>query len=158
MTGSDSGRSDAGVLKRDAMGRVRTSVRQREALLDEFERSGLSGPKFAQIAGVCYQTFAGWMQRRRRVRGDYDSSAGVALSAQRDGGAPMIRWVEAAVETDAGSGGGSDGSMTKEQPPAAHPVRVVLAGGVSVELSHAGQVPLVAELLRELNIHCARSC
>ena len=40
MTDMDSGRPDDGILKRDARGRVRTSVRQREAILDEFERSG----------------------------------------------------------------------------------------------------------------------
>ena len=30
------------VLKTDVLGRVKTSTRQREAMLDEFERSGLS--------------------------------------------------------------------------------------------------------------------
>ena len=35
------------VLKTDVLGRVKTGARQREAILDEFERSGLSGTKFA---------------------------------------------------------------------------------------------------------------
>jgi hypothetical protein len=38
----------------DARGRVRVPVERREALLDEFERSGLSGVKFAQMAGLKY--------------------------------------------------------------------------------------------------------
>lgn len=35
------------VLKTDVLGRVKTGTQQREAMLDEFERSGLSGTKFA---------------------------------------------------------------------------------------------------------------
>ena len=33
---------------------------RREELLLEFERSGLPATKFAQLAGVRYQTFATW--------------------------------------------------------------------------------------------------
>lgn len=57
------------VLKTDVLGRVKTGARQREAMLDEFERSGLSGTKFAAVAGVNYQTFASWVQKRRTLRG-----------------------------------------------------------------------------------------
>jgi hypothetical protein len=39
---------------------------RREALLDEFERSGMTGQVFAQWAGVNYTTFANWRQKRRR--------------------------------------------------------------------------------------------
>ena len=46
------------LLKQDVRGRVRTPRKRREALLDEFERSGLSGPKFAALVGVKYQTLA----------------------------------------------------------------------------------------------------
>jgi hypothetical protein len=95
MTDSDSGKAGTKILKRDAVGRVRTSVRQREALMDAYERSGLSGPKFAKVSGVCYQTFACWMQKRRRARGDYASSAVLAPSAQAGGGRSLIRRVEA---------------------------------------------------------------
>ena len=35
------------ILKTDDLGRVRTPLAMREALLDAFERSGLSGMKFA---------------------------------------------------------------------------------------------------------------
>ncbi len=57
------------MLKTDVLGRVKTSVRQREAMLDEFERSGLSGTKFAAVVGVKYQTFASWVQKRRKATG-----------------------------------------------------------------------------------------
>ena len=57
------------ILKTDLMGRVRTPKARREALLEEFERSGVSGTKFAALVGVNYQTFASWVQQRRKERG-----------------------------------------------------------------------------------------
>jgi hypothetical protein len=45
------------VLKIDAAGRVWTPRAQRDAALDEFERSGLSATKFAAHIGVKYPTF-----------------------------------------------------------------------------------------------------
>ena len=57
------------VLKQDVLGRVKTPKARREQLLDEFERSGLPGLKFAELAGIKYQTFATWAQKRRRQRG-----------------------------------------------------------------------------------------
>jgi hypothetical protein len=59
------------ILKRDVLGRVTISKERREALLDEFERSGLKGLPFARLVGVNYQSFASWIQKRRRERGDY---------------------------------------------------------------------------------------
>jgi len=46
------------ILKTDGLGRVRTPLAQREALLDAFERSGLSGMKFAALHGVKYPSSA----------------------------------------------------------------------------------------------------
>jgi len=54
------------ILKTDGLGRVRTPAAQREALLDAFERSGLSGMKFAALHGVKYPSFANWVQQRKR--------------------------------------------------------------------------------------------
>jgi len=54
------------VLKTDVLGRVRTPLQRRHSLLEEFERSGLSGAKFAALAGIKYSTFANWLQKRRR--------------------------------------------------------------------------------------------
>ncbi|MGO8678709.1 MAG: hypothetical protein ACLQVX_22930 [Limisphaerales bacterium] len=63
--------TDAGetILKTDSKGRVHTPPGRRESLLDEFERGGLSGCKFAELAGIKYQTFASWAARRRKQRG-----------------------------------------------------------------------------------------
>lgn len=57
------------VLKTDTLGRVRTSRARREEIVDEFEKSGLSGQAFAALAGIKYQTFATWVQKRRRAGG-----------------------------------------------------------------------------------------
>ena len=46
------------ILKTDVLGRVKAPAARREQLLDEFERSGLTGLKFAELAGIKYQTFA----------------------------------------------------------------------------------------------------
>jgi hypothetical protein len=40
-------------------GRVRISKEQRRKILAQFERSGLSGARFAKMAGIRYSTFAG---------------------------------------------------------------------------------------------------
>ena len=47
-----------GVIKTDVLGRIKTSPERRKTLLEEFERSGLSGKKFAALTGIKYQTFA----------------------------------------------------------------------------------------------------
>src|SRR6478672_13260644 len=56
------------ILKQDQRGRIRTPLARREALLDEYERSSLSGVKFAAAVGVKYATFANWVQKRRKHR------------------------------------------------------------------------------------------
>jgi len=56
------------VLKQDARGRVWTPPEQREAVLDEFEKSGLPAVQFATHLGVKYPTFASWVQKRRKAR------------------------------------------------------------------------------------------
>lgn len=53
------------VLKQDTRGRVRVSQQRREALLDEFEKSGASGMKFARLVGIKYSTFANWVKQRQ---------------------------------------------------------------------------------------------
>jgi len=64
-------------------GRVRVQVERQQALLDEFEKSGAGGAKFARLAGIKYATFAGWLLKRRRQRGRAVKTAPSA-SADRD--------------------------------------------------------------------------
>jgi len=54
------------ILKQDRKGRVRTPRAKQEVILDEYERGGMSGPEFAQYLGIKYQTFATWVQKRRK--------------------------------------------------------------------------------------------
>ena len=58
------------ILKTDVLGRVSMPADRREAILDAFEQSDMSGQAFAKQIGVKYPTFASWMQKRRRLRGD----------------------------------------------------------------------------------------
>ena len=57
--------SDTQILKVDTLKRVRVPKARREALLDEFQRSGLSGAAFAKRHGIKYSTFAAWARKRR---------------------------------------------------------------------------------------------
>jgi hypothetical protein len=125
------------LLKSDVLGRVRTPVDRREALLDEFERSGLTGQKFAALVGVKYQTFASWIQKRRKVRGDYGRASGVGAGTAALEVAKPLQWLEAVAEPSAREAKG---------------LRVELPGGASVRIEDAAQAVLVARLLRELRM------
>ena len=59
------------LIKTDVLGRMHRTPEQRKKILQEYERSGLSGPKFAALCGVKYQTFASWLQCRKRPRNAY---------------------------------------------------------------------------------------
>jgi len=84
MTHSDKTEAPPNILKRGARRRVRTTAAQRAAMLAEYACSGLSGPAFARVAGVNYQTFACWRQQQRK--------AGAALlPAPGAAAAPSVR-------------------------------------------------------------------
>jgi hypothetical protein len=128
-TPTDESRAEETILKTDVLGRVKTPRERREQLLDEFERSGLTGQKFASVVGIKYQTFATWLQQRRRARGAYPA----VRRAKR------LRWLEAVVEQ--GGGGAS-------------PLVLELPGGVKVEIRDGQQAALAAVLLRALAKPC----
>jgi hypothetical protein len=129
--------TDEVVLKQDVLGRVKTPQARREQLLDEFERSGLPGLKFAELVGIKYQTFATWAQKRRRQRGAYGAVKAPA------GTADNVRWLEAVVEQTQSSGGKNPLTLV-----------VMLPGGARVEISDVKQVSLAAALLRSLAKPC----
>ena len=108
------------VLKVDGAGRVWTPRELRDAVLDEFERSGMPATQFAARLGVKYPTFASWVQQRRKSRSD-----GKAL-----------RWVEATAEAPTPAPGKS--------------LTVQLPGGARMEVVDAAQAKVAAHLLREL--------
>ena len=129
--------TDAVVLKQDVLGRVKTPKARREQLLDEFERSGLPGLKFAELAGIKYQTFATWVQKRRRQRGDY--AAGKITAAKKS-----VQWLEAVLAPPPGSVV-KTGGLT---------LVLHLPGGVRVEMSDMKQVEMAAALVRALQKPC----
>jgi hypothetical protein len=132
----------ARVLKTDVLGRVQTSAAQREAMLHEFERSGLCGTKFAAVAGVNYQTFASWVQKRRRATGAYTNSsrkpATKKTTVRSVPALPALGWVEAVVEEAAES-------VAKKAV-----LRLDLPGGASVLIADEAQAALAAALLKRL--------
>jgi hypothetical protein len=105
--------------------------RRREALVDEFEKSGLSAAQFARLTGVNYSSFQNWVQRRRKRR----ASAAVA----KPGG---LHLVEAVVESE---------PVQQARPalpaPAEAGLLIELPGGGRMRVESPVQLRMAAELL-----------
>ncbi len=114
------------ILKQDARGRVRTPVERREALVAEFERSGLSAMRFAMLAGVRYSTFWTWLKIRK---GDRPSKA-----AQAAGKAKFVEVV----------------MPVPPAPKEPFALLVTLPGGATLSLTEPAQVRLAAQVLKAL--------
>ena len=114
------------ILKADRRGRLRYCPEQRSALVDAYQSSGLSGPRFAAIHGVAYQTLASWVLKRRK-------SAGQALSAPSH--PAFLSLVPAELDVP---------------PPSGPPMEISLPGGAKLTITAPGHIPLAAALLREL--------
>ena len=135
-------------LKRDVLGRVTVSRAQREALLDEFERSGLKGKPFAKLVGLNYQTFACWIQKRRRARGDYSTEgAAEGLSSGTVKAPGSLRLIEAVA---------TPGHATLRGDPARRPepLELILPGGAKLLVASSAQVALAAQLINSLRTSC----
>ena len=115
---------DGQLLRVDRRGRVRVSAERREAILTDFDRSGLSGAAYARLHGIRYSTFASWVQKRRR-----GSGGGVQPSER----ANTVRLAEVVVEP------GEAAALTIELP-----------GGVRMRVSSREQASMAAGLLKEL--------
>jgi transposase len=135
-------KKDDQILKTDVLGRVHTPRERREALLDEFEKSGATGMAFAKLIGVNYQTFANWAQKRRRERKQYP-----ALRKSPARSVSKVQWLEAVVEQKKLPAGSSQSVLV-----------VHLPGGVRMEIADATQAMLAAALLRSLENKPALSC
>src|SRR5688500_9933695 len=105
------------VLKQDERGRVRVSRERRAALLAEFDRSGMSGAKFARVAGLNYQTFVGWVRQRKLDGGAATSGA--------------VQFLEAVVGPPGESRLAADGGLQVELP-----------GGSVLRIESPGQLAL----------------
>src|SRR5215213_8036712 len=115
---------DQKLMTTDARGHVKVPVERREALLDEFERSGLSGVKFAQLAGVKYPTFALWAQKRRKAR---------QLPVEEGASEQSMRFAEAVADRSRTVTIGTAGLM------------IELPGGARVQVQSPLQLQMVAE-------------
>ena len=128
------------IVKIDRIGRIKTPRERREALLTEFDRSGMSGQQFAKWAGIKYGTFITWVQKRRRkgVLGKAEDKL-VPTGAKSE-----VQWVEAVMEK----------AMAKKSNanPNATAMIVQGSGGVRLELSEERHVLWAAKLLRHLDV------
>jgi len=61
--------TDESIVKADRRRRLRYTTEQKTALVEAYQSSGLSGPRFAELHGVNYQTLASWLQKRKRTAG-----------------------------------------------------------------------------------------
>lgn len=113
------------LIRQDRLGRMRFTRGQRDTMLDAFEGSGLSGPQFARLHGVAYQTFATWVQKRRKQ----------TLT-------PSFPITLAEVEHP---------SVSALEAPS---VELGLPGGATLRLSEPSQLPLAVALIRELSRPC----
>jgi hypothetical protein len=127
------GISGGELLRQDTRGRVRTGRERREALLAEYDRSGVSGAQFARLTGIKYQTFIGWLHLRRRGKG-------TGLPARKR---KPVTWMEAEIR-----------AVTADPAP----LRVQLPGGAWMDLSSPEQRRGAVLLLRELSAEGGRPC
>ena len=112
------------ILKSDRRGRLRYSEDQKSALVEAYQTNGLSGPRFAALHGVNYQTLAGWLQKHKQT-------AYTAVSRQTP--PPFLL-------------------VTTESPSVPHtgPMELILPGGAKLAITATGHIPLAAALIREL--------
>lgn len=124
--------SNSLILKTDTRGHVRTPVERQQALLAEFDRSGLSGKQFARLSGVNYSTFQYWLQCRKRK--SVSTNSGASSQSQQ------IAWLEAVVP--------------QGMPPGGTGLMLQLPGGVRAEIVNPQHIPLAAALVRALEKSC----
>ena len=124
------------IMSQDSQGRVLVSRERRESLLEEYDRCGMSGVKFAEYVGIKYSTLAYWLQsrRRRRQREKLLMKAGEDTEPGKSNGG----WIEAVVE---------NGSPARVATGA---LRIYFAGGAYCQISSTGEAALAAELLGRL--------
>ncbi len=120
---TDMNETNGVILKTDRRGRFRYSPEQKQALIEAFEASGLSAPRFATLHGVNYQTLVYWMKKRRDTTEDHPA---------------LCSLVPAVIDTPSLAGS------------AAASVEILLPGGVRLFVHAPGQMDLAIDLVRKL--------
>jgi len=124
------------ILSQDARGRVLVSRERRESLLAEYDRSGMSGVRFAQYLGIKYTTLAHWLRSRRRHR--QREQLLVKVGANAKAGKSDGSWIEAVLEN--GTGPRLPVGM----------LRIYFTAGAYCQISNTAEIALAAELLGRL--------
>lgn len=142
-----------GILKVDALGRVRVPKEKREQLLDDFEASGMSGAQYAQHHGIRVQTFASWIQKRRHARGDYENeqTRRKLRMGKKPRKSPCKQLAQSADDNAPASTSLSLVEVSLEASPANQPLEMVLPCGVSLRIRSVDQLALVKTIVRELS-------
>jgi hypothetical protein len=125
------------ILSQDARGRVLATQERRDLLLEEYDRSGMSGVRFAQYVGIKYTTLAHWLRRRRRQR-QREKLLTNGVGETEPGGSNGT-WIEAVVDKNASAARAPAGGL-----------RIYFAAGAYCQVSSAAEVALAAELLGRL--------
>ena len=116
------------ILIQDSLGRVRTPRERREVLLEEYERSGMSGIAFAEKYGIKYTTLASWIQKKKKR----------TLSDQKGPEVEVgVQWVEAVVPEQ------------RDYMEQGGPL-IVRIGGAEMEVADRKGAMLAVEVLRQL--------
>jgi len=87
------------ILRSDVLGRVRTPVERKEALVAEYKRSGMSAAAFARWSGVKYPTFAAWVAKARKREED-----SVKIEAGGEPATKPMSWAEVVCRVPEQSG------------------------------------------------------
>jgi len=90
MTSTASIVSAGEILKQDSLGRVRTPLAKRQEVLAAFDGSGMSGARFAAIAGINCSTFSSWVQERNQKQRKESALTGAAAK-------PEVQWIETEI-------------------------------------------------------------
>jgi len=128
----DADNTDDPILRADTLSRVRTPAAKRELILAEFERSGLSGARFARLHGINYQTLMAWTRKRRASK-----SPGVPASSSPVDPvghfATRLGLREVRIGADSG-------------------LEVEICGGVRLHIETPAQADLAGRLIRSLQL------
>jgi len=98
-------------------------------MLEEYEKSGMSGAAFAEHVGMKYTTLASWIQKKRERPPCGQKAPGEKLPVQ---------WVEAVVPASPGAEVCRSG------------LQIRLVGGSVMEISDSNGAQLAAVILRHL--------
>jgi transposase-like protein len=117
------------IMKTDRRGRLRYTPEQKNTIVEAYQASGLSAPRFATLHGVNYQTLVSWI-KKRKIQG--------AERSPRSLHSALLSLVPAEIDHSNAIASGSA-------------MEVLLPGGTKILISSPSQVDLAVALIRELN-------